>query len=92
MLALAVLVAQITDPIRIIAVGILLLLTRMAANRGAGWLGLVVGCVVLSWFFSFVVLGQTGQFAWDSATVGVVANAVVVLVLIGLLALYRRFR
>lgn len=92
MVALAVLVAQITDPIRIIAVGVLLFLTSLAANRGAGWLGLVVGCVVLSWFLSFVVLGQTGQFAWDSATVGVVANAIIAAVLIGLLALYRRFR
>jgi hypothetical protein len=90
--ALAVLVAQIVDPIRIIAVASLLFLCRLATNRGAGWLALIVGIVVLAWFFAFVMLGQqTGDPAWNSAAVGVISNAVIVAILLGLLSLYRRF-
>lgn len=88
---LAVLVAQTLDPTRILAVAILLFMCRLAANRGAGWLALIVGSIVLSWFFSFAMLGQTGDFALNSASVGVASNAVIIAVLFSLLKLYRRF-
>ncbi len=90
MLLTAIIIAQILDPVRIILVGIAFFACRLAERQGAGWLALIVALAAIAAFFPFVIFGQTGDAAWITAAVGVISNALIVLVLAGLQKLYRR--
>ena len=90
MLLTAIVVAQILDPIRIILVGIAFFACRLAERQRAGWLALMVALAAIAAFFPFVIFGQAGGVAWTSTVVGIISNALIVLVLAGLRKLYRR--
>ncbi len=89
MLLLAIVTAQVLDPARIVVLGIILGLTRLVDSRTVGHLGLVFGAVVVAFAFPFLVLGQTGMLARMSALVGLLSNAVIIAVLMGLARLWR---
>ncbi|WP_146770306.1 hypothetical protein [Mesorhizobium hawassense] len=86
---MAIVTAQVLDPVRIVVLGIIFGVTRLASNWTVGLLGLVVGAVIVAFAFPFLVLGQTGMLAEMSALAGLLANALVVAVLMGLTRLRR---
>lgn len=89
MLLLAIVTAQVLDPLRIVVLGVLFGLARVPANRIAGLLGLVLGAVIVAAAFPFLIFGQTGTLAWTSALAGLLSNAVVIAVLMGRARLWR---
>ena len=89
MLLLAIVTAQVLDPVRIVVLGIVFGLARLAADRTVGQLGLVIGAVIVAFVFPFLVLGQTGMLAQMSALAGLLANAIIIAVLMGLTRLWR---
>ncbi|TPM27043.1 hypothetical protein [Mesorhizobium sp. B2-3-4] len=91
MLLIAIVVAQILDPLRILLVAIAYFLSLRVRRPGAGWLGLVAALVVIAMLYPFAVLGQSGDIAWTSGAVGVISNALITGAVAGLLRLQRRF-
>ncbi|MGX5827014.1 hypothetical protein [Mesorhizobium sp. 43Arga] len=89
MLLTAIVITQILDPLRILLVGIAYFLSRLIKRQGMGWLGLLAAIVVIAAAFPFVVLGQSGDIAWTTTAIGVIANALIVAALAGLLRLQR---
>ena len=88
MLLLAIVTVQVLDPVRIVVLGIIFGVTRLAANRTVGLLGLGTGAVMAAFVFPFLVLGQTGMLAEMSALAGLLANALIIAVLMGLTRLW----
>ncbi|MBN9258850.1 MULTISPECIES: hypothetical protein [unclassified Mesorhizobium] len=91
MLLIAIVIAQLLDPLRILFVGVAYFVSRLATRPDLGWLGLVAAIVAIAAGYPFLILGQSGDIAWTTAAVGVISNALITLVLAGLLRLRRRF-
>jgi len=89
MLLLAIVTAQALDPARIVVLGIIFGLAGIAANRTVGRLGLGFGAVVVALAFPYLVFGQTGMPAQMSALAGLLSNAIILAVLVGLARLWR---
>jgi len=91
MLLIAIVIAQMLDPLRILLVGIAYFLSRLVKRPGMGWLGLLAAIVVIAAGFPFVILGQSGYIAWTTAAIGVISNALIAGAIAGLQRLQRRF-
>ncbi|OBQ70070.1 hypothetical protein [Mesorhizobium erdmanii] len=91
MLLIAIVIAQILDPLRILLVGIAYFLSRVAKRPNVGWLGLMVAIVVSAAGFPFLVFGQSGDIAWTTAAIGVISNALIAGALAALLRIQRLF-
>ncbi|ANN57357.1 hypothetical protein BFX40_30525 [Mesorhizobium sp. SEMIA 3007] len=89
MLLIAIVIAQMLDPLRILLVGIAYFLSRSVKRPGVAWLGLCAAIVVIAAAFPFVVLGQSGDIAWTTTAIGVISNALIVAAMAGLLRLQR---
>lgn len=86
---IAIIVAQVLDPVRIVALALTVWLSRLVVQPALRWLILLVGVVLVAVVISQVVLGHTGQFATLSTTAGFVSNAVIVAIILGLRRLLR---
>lgn len=91
MLLIAIVIAQLLDPLRILFVGVAYFVSRLARRPDLGWLGLVAAIVAIAIGYPFLILGQSGDIAWTTGAVGVISNALIALVVAGLLRLGRRF-
>jgi hypothetical protein len=74
---LAVVVAQILDPIRIVALLVLFGLSSVAENRGARWFGLAVGYLLISIVWPGILTGYAGPLGAMTFSAGLISNAVI---------------
>ncbi|TPM89866.1 hypothetical protein [Mesorhizobium sp. B2-1-3A] len=74
---LAIIVAQVLDPVRVIGLLVLFGLTRLAENKGTGWFALAVGYLLISIVWPGILNGWTGPLAAMRFVAGFLSNAII---------------
>lgn len=90
MALLAIVLAQILDPLRIVLVGALFGMTMLVTNRWAGWFYLVLGLLALAVAMPLLI-DQTPDQRGTAVMVGVLSNALLVTVFMLLTKIWRSF-
>lgn len=82
---------QLADPFRIgLMVALVITMLRTQATTGV-WLPLAAGVVFVAVIIPSTMLPALTQPLWQIVAVGIVANAIILAVILGLWTLYQRF-
>lgn len=80
---LAIFIAQLLDPVRIIALGLIYYVTSIAPNAGVAWLFRVFGIVAIAAAIPLLIMPR-GLYAEASFVVGFFSGAAIIAVIYGL--------
>jgi len=86
----AIILAQVLDPLRIILLGAAFGLAMLATNKWTGWFALAIAVLALAVVYP-LLMGQRGDEAGMAAMVGVLSNALLVMVFMLIRSAWRRF-
>lgn len=78
----AILIAQLIDPLRVLWLAYVAGFSLFARSRGSAVAGIGAGIVVVAWIFAYVALQLTGTEALMSFSVGLVTNAILIVVML----------